>query len=283
MTTLARQATTDDQLISLWLHGRSVHTQRAYSSDLAVFRAGCSVPLGLVTLGDLQAFADSLSSRAPATQTRMLSSIKSLLAFGSLLGYLAFNVGAAMKLPALRNGLSERILTEEEVHALIRSEPKPRNRLILRLLYIAGLRVDELAHARHADLQARTEAGQLTVFGKGNKTRVILLPAAMWRELASADSPGDSLIFPGRRGRPLHSTTIERIVLAAARRAGLSQQVSPHWLRHSHATHALERGAPIHLVAATLGHSSIQTTGRYLHARPTDSSARYLQGLLRTH
>jgi site-specific recombinase XerD len=52
--------------------------------------------------------------------------------------------------------------------------------------------------------------------------------------------------------------------------------VSPHWLRHAHATHALERGAPIHLVQATLGHASVATTGRYLHARATQSSAIYL-------
>jgi integrase/recombinase XerD len=55
-----------------------------------------------------------------------------------------------------------------------------------------------------------------------------------------------------------------------------TEVVSPHWLRHAHATHALERQAPIHLVAATLGHASVATTGRYLHARPTDSSALYL-------
>jgi site-specific recombinase XerD len=52
--------------------------------------------------------------------------------------------------------------------------------------------------------------------------------------------------------------------------------VRPHWLRHAHATHALERGAPLHLVQATLGHASVATTSKYLHARPTDSSARYL-------
>ena len=63
---------------------------------------------------------------------------------------------------------------------------------------------------------------------------------------------------------------------AAAAGASLNERPSPHWLRHAHATHALERGAAIHLVQATLGHSSVATTGRYLHARPTDSSARYL-------
>ena len=69
---------------------------------------------------------------------------------------------------------------------------------------------------------------------------------------------------------------VRRIVKAAAERAGLSVEVSAHWLRHAHASHSLGRGAPIHLVQQTLGHASVATTGRYLHARPTDSSARYL-------
>ena len=58
--------------------------------------------------------------------------------------------------------------------------------------------------------------------------------------------------------------------------AGLEQKVSPHWMRHAHASHALDRSAPIHLVQATLGHASVSTTGRYLHARPSESSSFYL-------
>jgi site-specific recombinase XerC len=64
--------------------------------------------------------------------------------------------------------------------------------------------------------------------------------------------------------------------LAAAARVGIPAEASAHWLRHAHASHSLERGAPIHLVQATLGHAWVATTGRYLHARPSDSSARYL-------
>ncbi len=71
-----------------------------------------------------------------------------------------------------------------------------------------------------------------------------------------------------------------RIVKAAAKRAGLPPDVSPHWLRHAHASHALDRGAPISLVQATLGHASVTTTGKYLHARPEESSARYVYGFL---
>jgi len=86
----------------------------------------------------------------------------------------------------------------------------------------------------------------------------------------------DAPVFRSRRGGHLDASAVERIVQKAATRAGIAGRVSPHWLRHAHATHALECQCPIPLVQATLGHASVATTGRYLHARPTDSSARYL-------
>jgi integrase/recombinase XerD len=77
-------------------------------------------------------------------------------------------------------------------------------------------------------------------------------------------------------GQHLDRTQVYRIVSAAAIRAGIQGKVSPHWLRHAHASHSLDRGAPIHLVQQTLGHASVATTSKYLHARPSDSSALYL-------
>jgi integrase/recombinase XerD len=78
--------------------------------------------------------------------------------------------------------------------------------------------------------------------------------------------------------RPITSRQAERIVKQAATEAGLknASSVSPHWLRHAHASHAMDRGAKIHLVRGTLGHASVATTGRYLHARPDESSALFL-------
>ena len=75
---------------------------------------------------------------------------------------------------------------------------------------------------------------------------------------------------------------VNRIVKAAAKRVpgleeAVADTVSPHWLRYAHASHAMDRGAPVHLVKETLGHANIATTGRYLHARPTDSSSLYLE------
>lgn len=270
----------DAQLVQLWLHGRSAHTQRAYRRDAKRFREFADKPLPLVSLGDVQAFADSLEGLSPASRARAIAAVKSLLAFGQRTGYLPLNVGAAVRLPPRKDTLAERILDEDSVHQLIALEPVPRNRTLLRLLYLAGLRVSEAAGLSWRDLQPRDDSGQVTVFGKGSKTRVVLLPSSIWRALVQLrrGAGPDAPIFRSREGGHLDPSQIRRIVVRAAERAGLDAKVSPHWLRHAHATHALERGAPIHLVQATLGHASVATTGRYLHARPTDSSARYLAG-----
>jgi site-specific recombinase XerD len=158
-------------------HGRSPHTQRAYRADSERFRAFVAESLAMITLGDLQAFADSLAGK-PSSRSRTLAAVKSLLAFGQRTGYLALNVCDAPKLPAGKNTLAERILTETDVHRLLALEPDRRNQLLLRLLYIAGVRVSDIAALTWRDLQPRTEGGQVTVFGKGSKTRTVLLRAA---------------------------------------------------------------------------------------------------------
>jgi site-specific recombinase XerD len=276
------QTDTDEHLVAMWLHGRSLHTQRAYRTDAAQFMAFVSKPLRAIALRDVQAFADELENLdlAPSSRARKLAAAKSLLVFGHQLGYLPYDVGSVVRLPAVKDTLAERILPEADVYRLLALERNPRNHALLRLLYLGGLRVSEIAGLAWRDLQPRDEAGQMTIFGKGSKTRVVLLPAGIWGELLALRRGADpnTPVFRSRNGGHLHPTSIERLLWKAAGRAGLEARVSPHWLRHAHATHALERGAPIHLVQATLGHASVATTGRYLHARPTDSSARYLGG-----
>jgi len=271
----------DAQLIQLWVHGKSRHTRRYYQADAKAFLNFVGKPLAQVTLADVQDFADFLetSNLAPSSRGRTLSSVKSLLAFGNRIGMLAVNVGALLKAPVAKNTLAERILSEAEVQKLISLETNLRNQVMLKLLYAAGLRVSELCGLRWRDLQARSEAeGQINVYGKGGKTRVVLLPVTIWKELVSLrEAAGfNDPVFRSQKGGHLHPSQVMRIVRAAAHRAGIDANVSPHWLRHAHASHSLDRGAPIHLVQATLGHASIATTGRYLHARPQDSSARYL-------
>ena len=271
----------DGQLIEIWLNNhRSAHTRRAYAADIARFRGRIRAPLALVRLADLQAFAHTLEGLAPASRYRTLSALKSLLAFGHRLGWLPFDVGRVLSLPAVRNRLSERILTEPDVYRLLSLEPVERNRVLLTLLYASGVRVSELCGLCWRDLQTNGDGGQITVFGKGGSTRSIQIPASVWNLLCtlrgSQAGPDDSVFRSRKKGGALKPLAILRIVKKAATRAGIESKVSPHWLRHAHASHALDRGAPIHLVQATLGHASIHTTGRYLHARPKDSSSRFL-------
>lgn len=274
-----RQADSDAHLVSLWLHGRSPHTQRAYLATVRRFAAHVGKPLAHVTLGDLQSYEDTLVHLALRTRARHLAAVKSLLTFGQKIGYLPYNVGAAKDLPRAKGTLAGRILTEREVQRILALETDPRNRMVLELLYASGARVSELVRLTWRDVAERDEGRvQLTLFGKGAKTRYVLLPPHTSSDLLSlrnGAATGDPL-FPSRRGGPLGDRQIERIVREAAQRAGIEAAVSPHWLRHSHATHALERGCPIHLVQATLGHASVATTGLYLHARPTESSGSYL-------
>jgi integrase/recombinase XerD len=280
MPIMPRQADTDIQLLALWLHGRGRHTQLAYRADSAEFIHFVSKPLHQVILGDIQAFADSLEGQdlAPASRHRKLAVVKSMFSFGHRIGYLPFDVGRPIKLPGVKETLAERILSEPEVQRMLALEAHPRNKAILFLLYAAGLRVSELCSAKWKDLAPREDGGQITVFGKGEKTRAILLPISVWTMLQSLRGPAtdDQPIFKSRKRGHLHPSQVWRIVKKAARRAGIQKAVSCHWYRHAHASHALDRGCPISLVQQTLGHSSVATTGRYLHARPTDSSSQYL-------
>ncbi len=277
---LPAQARSDDHLLDLWLHGRSPRTRRAYAADVLAFRVhvGCTLPQ--VTLGDLQGFQDSLASLATATQARRLSAVKSLLSFGHKTGYLLVNVGAAVRLPKVKGTLAERILDIDAVLHMLALERNPRNKALLRLLYLGGLRISEACGLRVRDLQPNGDAGQVTVFGKGGKTRVVLLKASIWMELARLRGANpDAAVFRSREGGGvLDPSQVHRVVKIAAKRADLSDRVSAHWLRHAHVSHALDRGAPVHLVQATVGHASLATTSRYAHARPTDSSSRYLPG-----
>ncbi len=276
---IAPQASSDREMIALWLASfRSINTRGAYAHDIAVFNVFTALPLHAVTVRVIQAFAATLDGLAPATAARRLSAVKSLISLAHRLGYLPFDVGAPIQLPAIKDRLAERILSEWQVQRMLELERHPRNAALLRLIYSAGLRVSEACGLCWRDLSERGEAGQITVLGKGGRTRVVLLPAPIWQRLRALQgtSEGDSPVFRSRQRNALDRSQVHRIVKAAAKRAKLPIAVSTHYLRHAHVSHALDRGAPIHVVRATVGHASLETTTRYSHARPDDSSARYL-------
>ena len=271
----------DAKILRLWLDRQaSPHTRSCYRRDCGRLLAHIRKPLTRITLGDLQSFAQSLiaAGLSPISRARTVAATRSLFAFCRRMHYLPADPAQELLLPAYENRLAERIVGEEEVRRIIAGEPEGRNRVLLSLLYLGGLRVSEACQLRWRNLAKRENTGQITIFGKNGCTRIVLLTQALWTELlALRKSAGAEVpVFQSRSGKPLDRGRVRMVLLRAADRVGITLPISPHWLRHAHASHALDHGAPIHLVQATLGHSSVATTSRYLHARPGDSSARFL-------
>jgi integrase/recombinase XerD len=280
-TLMPQQANNDDEVIQLWLHGRGKNSRRAYTADILRFLESVHHKrIGLVTLPEVQAFADSLEQAGlePSTRHRILASLKSLFGFAMKIGYLRFDVTRPLRLPRFKDTLAERILTEDEIQKIISMESNTRNRLMLRFFFVTGVRVSELCALKLKDLQTRTDGGQVTVFGKGNRTRVILIPEPLWSDLMNFR--GQALetqpVFRSRKGGHLNPGHVLRLVKKAGLLA-IHKNTCCHTFRHSHATIAMEHGANITLIQSTLGHLSLVVTGRYLHIRPTESSSSYLK------
>jgi len=275
---------TDEALVRMWTHGRSLHTVRAYRRDIDRLLAFVRKPLRAITLSDLQAFADSLSGEA-SSRGRALAAAKSLLTFAFKLGAIPFNVGAALRKPAARDTLADRILTEGDVQRML-ALTEGRDNAFIRLAYNGGFRVSELCSMQWKDLNDGKDGSLfVTVLGKGSKTRTVHISAATAAIVRAmrGDAPPTGFVFPGRKiGKKstkdgcksggITSVSAWNIVRAAAKKAGIEKAVSPHFLRHAHASHSLERGAKVMTVRDTLGHSSILVTDRYAHARPGESS-----------
>ena len=235
---------------------------------------------------DLQAWQAHLEERlAPSSVNRKLASLRSLLGYGQQTGYLTFNVGAAIRPRRTPDRLAERILSERDVLNLLAAAEGTvqgeRNTALLNLLYYTGCRVSEALGLQWRDLRMEPPVHVATIHGKGGRTRHVGLPPVCVQSLqrirpdrAEPDGP----VFRTRTGRAMSRHEAGKMVRAAARRAGIELPVSPHWLRHAHATHALDRGAPAHLVQATLGHASLVTTSRYVHVAAGESSGHTLAG-----
>jgi integrase/recombinase XerD len=302
------------QLVALWLHGFSPETVRSYEYDIRCFIGFMSgkkaqkvtlndLDLRTIKLNDVQAYVDFLLHKkySPASLNRQLAAVRSLFTMGFDCGYLTFNAPAKVKGVKQKDSLAERILSEFETMQLLAaakslvqktpsqaqkehlSQPEKitlRNHLLIEFLYYTGARVSEVARLTWRDIKSnRNGLGQVTLFGKGGKTRTVLLSESLYRDLLTTRTNQDpeAAVFASRKGsKPLQVRQIRKIVNDIAAEAGLDGHVSPHWLRHSHASHSLDRGAPPQLVQQTLGHQSLHTLTRYAHARPSDSSGLYL-------
>jgi len=205
------------------------------------------------------------------TANTSLYALRSLWRYLQEQGWADGNPWQAVRPQRPKDTRAERILTEEQVRKLLRNAPPGPERLFLRVLYYCGLRVSEAVNLRWRDFHRDQQGWAVTIYGKGQKTRTVHLRDDLWAALQALPGPrhADARLFPWSRVRGW------RAVKRAAERAGVPL-ASPHWLRHSHASHALDRGAPIHVVQATLGHARLSTTEGYLHVRPGVGSGTWL-------
>jgi integrase/recombinase XerC len=260
----------------------SVHTQRGYAVDLAGFldfldRRGeiTAFPAGLsrtTVRAYLVALAEQGYSKRSAA--RKLSSLRSFFNYLVAQSAIGANPAEGVRAPKLDKPLP-RFLEVNEVGRLLESAGGKdlwglRDRGILETLYGAGLRVSELVSIDEGDLDLT--AGLVHARGKGRKERLAPLGRSaaeiLRRYLDAKHASGHAAVaaaFINRRGERLDVRSIRRLLDKYQARAGLGHPISPHTLRHSFATHLLDRGADLRVVQDLLGHASLASTQIYTH------------------
>lgn len=254
----ALNAATQDLATELKIRGLSPRTVRAYTFWTEKFLRQCPRPPERATEADVKGFLARELERGLSPQSLNLIRAALRFYFGEVVGRDLTKV----KTPKAEKSLPV-VLSREEVKALLGALRSPRRRLLASLLYATGLRVSECASLKVADLDLQERVGWVRK-GKGAKDRLFVLPESLLgplqKHLRSHDSPW---LFPGRNGRPISASAIQKSISVAAKRAGIAKPVTPHTLRHSFATHLLEAGVDIRKIQELLGHANLATTQRY--------------------
>ncbi len=279
------------ELVDLYLghltgeRNASEHTVRSYGRDLAQFMdflesrgEADSFPEGVTRLTVRAYLADLLErGYAKSSVARKIAALRSIYKYLRRRGHITVNPLSGLRTPKTGRRLPK-FLSVDEVEKLL-DAIKPnglwsqRDRAVLEVLYSGGLRVSELTSSDLADVDL--DSGLIRVRGKGKKERLAPLGRAAVKSLEGylterSRSPRRTrfdreAVFLNRRGGRLTSRSVRRLVEKYASGAGLPGDITPHTLRHSFATHLLDRGADLRSVQELLGHENISTTQVYTH------------------
>ncbi len=271
-------------------------TVKSYREDLTALvdylteaRGGrCPKPAEISVL-ELRGYVAALheAGYAQTTIARRLASLRSFFRFGQREGWAESNPAKPLRNPRKPRKLPH-FLSSEDLGRLLQSPPTDnpmglRDRAILETMYSAGLRVSELVGLCDGDLDF--EAGIVRVRGKGRRERLSPVGSYATRALKrwlhrrhlSPREPSDALapVFVNKFGRRLTTRSVARMLDKYLRQTGLDRRTTPHSLRHSFATHLLDRGADIRSVQELLGHKSLVTTQIYTHVSTAGLRAIY--------
>jgi integrase/recombinase XerC len=275
--------------------GASPHTLKGYREDLAAAaeyfadESGATPDPASLTAVDLRGLLTALHEAgfAKTSIARKLASLRSFYRFGQREGWVKTNPARALRNPRKGRTLPH-FLTTEEIGKLLaapaaRTPMGLRDRAILETLYSAGLRVSELVGLNDGDVDMAQ--GILRVRGKGRKERLAPLGSyalkalVAWmkvRKVAPREPQGrEAPVFTNRFGTRLTTRSVGRLLEKYLAETGLDARTSPHTLRHSFATHLLDRGADVRSVQELLGHKSLVTTQIYTHVTTASLRAAY--------
>jgi integrase/recombinase XerD len=261
----------------------AANTVESYARDLqmlAEFAAGKGVAVEALARSDLEALVRGLMSegRSPRSVARAVACFRGFYRFLVIDGRLKNNPADDLRPPRAWKALPRYLSVEEVDHLVAQPDvttPRGlRDRALIELLYATGMRVSELIALRSSDVNL--DASYLTCTGKGSKQRIVPIgdEAARWVREYVRDARGPLLhkrssprLFVNARGGGPGLTRVGfwKILKGYARQAGLPSALSPHMLRHSFATHLLERGADLRAIQMMLGHADLSTTQIYTH------------------
>jgi len=258
--------------------GLSPRTRSAYARDLALFSSETGQPEGgpgSINEHDIRRFIAALHRRGLGAKSiqRVLSAVRGFYRWLIREGYAQHNPAVAVRAPKAPRKLPKTLDADAVARLLDFRADTPlaiRDKAIMELFYSSGLRLSELAALRWD--QVDSASGFITVTGKGRKTRMAPIGSyavkalEAWRRVrgnfASFEEP---CVFVSRRGDPISMRTIQSRIRHWARKQGIPQQVHPHLLRHSFASHMLESSGDLRAVQELLGHADIATTQVYTH------------------
>jgi len=264
--------------------GLSSNTVSAYKRDLSkfdTFTQKRKLSLESVSRDDLVDFLAGLYRQKLESRTvaRHLVTLRNFFRFAQIQDLISADPSVSLESPKIRRSLPGYLRLSEIEKLLEQPSAKTplglRDRAMLEVLYSTGLRVSELIGLRVADLD--TKVGCVRCIGKGDKERIVPIgrkALVMVEKYVSEARPqlfskgkgvNSPALFVNRRGGPLSRVGVWKILSGYGRRAGLRVALTPHMLRHSFATHLLERGADLRSVQLMLGHADISTTQIYTH------------------
>ncbi len=259
----------------------SKHTVRAYSTDVSVFLIWANEKD--VNEIDTKKFSEYLyfisnMNYTKTTIARKIASIRAFYRFLYNMEIIDFNPTDTIRAPKLPKNLPNFLSEEEIEHILsnvkISSPAGYRNKVIMELLWVSGMRISELSGLNYENLNL--EQNEITVFGKGAKERIVLIPNKTKESLiyyinnvsdliCKTSKSGNSPVFINNNGYRLQNQSIRKALKSVVESIQLQKHVTPHVFRHSFATKLIENGADLRVVQELLGHSSISNTQIYTH------------------